>query len=196
MKLSEYAKACSVTYRTAHRWYAAGLIPGAYITPKGSIVVPDSALPSKGENEKEERIVTYARVSSAANRKNLATQSARVGEFCAARGWVVAQEYKEVASGMNDTRKQLIKMIESNPTKIVFENKDRLTRFGYNYLEMLLAKQGCELVCINVNKDDEEDLIKDLVSIITSFCCRLYGLRRGHNKAKAITSSIREEDHE
>ena len=43
---------------------------------------------------------------------------------------------------------------------------------------------------MNENQTDEQDLIKDLVSIITSFCCRLYGLRRGYNKSKKIQEQI------
>jgi predicted site-specific integrase-resolvase len=96
---------------------------------------------------------------------------------------------------MNDKRKQLIRMLETNPTRIIVENKDRLTRFGFNYLDYLLKKQGCFIEVINLSKEDEEDLIKDLVSIITSFCCRLYGLRRGQNKSKRIKEiSIEQND--
>jgi len=102
--------------------------------------------------------------------------------------------YKEVASGMNDNRREFWKMLESSPTKIVVENKDRLTRFGFNYLNKLLSKLGCEIIVINYSDRDEEDLIKDLVSIMTSFCCRLYGLRRGKNKIKQIKDIINNND--
>jgi predicted site-specific integrase-resolvase len=93
---------------------------------------------------------------------------------------------REVASGMNDNRAEFWKMLQSNPTIIVVENKDRLTRFGFNYLRRLLEKQNCKIEVINQDHEDEKDLIKDLVSIITSFCCRLYGIRRGQNKSKKI----------
>ena len=78
-------------------------------------------------------------------------------------------------SGMNDNRKELWKAIDSKPTRIIVENKDRLTRFGFNYLERLLQKQGTEIVVINESEEDKEYLIKDLCSIIYSFCARLYG---------------------
>ena len=81
-------------------------------------------------------------------------------------------------------------MLDSQPTTIVVEHKDRLTRFGFNYLDQLLPRLGCELIVINRDAIDENDLMKDLVSIITSFCCRLYGLRRGHNKAKIIRKEL------
>jgi putative resolvase len=94
---------------------------------------------------------------------------------------------------MNDKRKQLCLMLDSNPTHIIVEHKDRLTRFGFNYLEKLLSKLGCEIVVMNRDSEDETDLMKDLVSIITSFCCRLYGLRRGQNKAKKLKEELNNE---
>ena len=87
---------------------------------------------------------------------------------------------------MNDKRTQLIKMLDSAPTMIIVENKDRLTRFGFHYLETLLRKLGCTVIVMNEAATDEQDLMKDLVSIITSFCCRLYGLRRSKNKVEQI----------
>jgi predicted site-specific integrase-resolvase len=54
----------------------------------------------------------------------------------------------------------------------------------------LLPMLGCELVVVNRDKNDRDDLMKDLVAIITSFCCRLYGLRRGKSKAKEIKEAV------
>jgi len=108
----------------------------------------------------------------------------RISEFANARGIAINKVYKEIASGMNDKRIQLWKMLDSNPTLIIIEHKDRLTRFGFKYIEDLLKKQGCEILVMNRDKESEEDLLKDFVSIITSFCCRLYGLRRGKKKIK------------
>ena len=95
---------------------------------------------------------------------------------------------------MNDNRLQLWKMLDSNPTIIVVENKDRLTRFGFYYLQKLLEKQGCKVEVMNLDQEDETDLIKDLVSIITSFCCRLYGIRRAQNKIKKIKETLTENE--
>ena len=83
---------------------------------------------------------------------------------------------------MNDNRRELNKVFDELPNKnftIIIENKDRLTRFGFNYIKRFVEQMGSKINVINVNDDDQVDLIKDLVSIITSFCCRLYGLRRG-----------------
>jgi len=82
-------------------------------------------------------------------------------------------------------------VLDAKPTRILIEYKDRLTRFGFNYFETLLPKIGCELVVINKETEDKQDLMKDLIAIITSFCCRLYGLRRGKNKAKKVAIELR-----
>ena len=95
---------------------------------------------------------------------------------------------------MNDNRKQFWKMIQSNPTKLIIQNKDRLTRVGFEYIKRLGQKLQIQIQVIFPNDNDQQDLIKDLVSIITSFCCRLYGLRRGYNKAKKIQEEIKNDN--
>ena len=90
----------------------------------------------------------------------------------------------KVASGMNDQRLELIRLLNKLPRRIVVEHKDSLTRFGFNYFELLLAKLGCELVVIDRDREEKTDLMKDLIAIICSFSARIYGLRRGREKAK------------
>jgi len=90
---------------------------------------------------------------------------------------------KEIGSGVNDTRPKLLKLLtDPSVSVIVLEHKDRLTRFGYNYLEQLLKMQDRRIEVINLAEDGKEDLIQDFVSIVTSFCARLYGQRRSKRK--------------
>lgn len=187
MKLSKWAKSQGISYLTALRWFKSGKLPvESYQALSGTIIVNEKVIA-----DKEERIVIYCRVSNQSRKEELNYQIKRCEDFCIARGYQIHHTYKEVASGMNDKRKEFWKMLESSPTKIIIENKDRLTIFGFNYLEILLKKLGCEIIVINSTDNDEEDLIKDLISVITSFCCRLYGLRRGKNKVKKIRSVIK-----
>ena len=69
--------------------------------------------------------------------------------------------------------------------------KDRLTRFGFEYIRRIGEKHGMKVEVMHPNDNDEEDLMKDMIAIVTSFCCRLYGLRRGHNKANKIKEELR-----
>lgn len=186
MKLSVWAKNNGISYRTAHRWFKSGEMPcRTEQMPSGTIIVY--------ENEKtnlKSTTVIYCRVSSYDRKESLNGQIERCLLFANKNGLTVDKVYKEIASGMNDKRPKLLKLLDSKPNNIIVEHKDRLTRFGFNYLETLLNQRGCNIFVLNRDKEDETDLIKDLISIITSFCCRLYGLRRGHNKIKKIKETL------
>lgn len=186
MKLSQWAKNKGICYHTAFNWFHQGKIPNAYQMDTGTIIVEETVKPNPNNNQ----VWIYARISSQARKKELETQVQRCEQFCLSQGLEIQKVYKEIASGMNDNRRELWKLLDSKPTKIVVEHKDRLTRFGFNYIEKLMLKQGCEIVVIHRDKEDETDLVKDLVSIITSFCCRLYGLRKGQNKIKQIKATL------
>ena len=70
------------------------------------------------------------------------------------------------------------------------EHKDRLTRFGYNYLEQLLKMQGRRIEVIDLAENGKEDLIQDFVSIVTSFCARLFGQRCSKRKAEPLIAEL------
>lgn len=188
MKLSNWAKLQGISYTTAYRWYKNNRIPNAYQRDTGTILVDEFA-----KTEINNKIVIYCRVSSQQKRKDLASQVERCESFCAAKGLPISKVFKEVDSGMNDKRREFMKMLDYNPTLIVVENKDRLTRFGFNYLDYLLSKQNCKILVINQDKEDEKDLMKDMISIISSFCCRLYGLHKSKTKIDKIKSLISED---
>lgn len=189
MKLSDYAKKTGVTYKTAWNWFRAGKIKG-YQMDTGTIIVTeadDATLPQK--------VAVYARVSSSENRSNLNSQAERLVQYCAAKGWQVHKVVKEVGSGVNDNRKNLLKLLaDTTVTVIVVEHKDRLTRFGFNYIETLMQSQGHHLEVVNLADNGKEDLLDDLVAIIYSFCARLYGQRRAKRKTEKITKELRADD--
>jgi predicted site-specific integrase-resolvase len=183
MKLSIYAKKLGIQHRTAWLHFKKGLIPGAYQLKTGTIIVPDD-----GAESTIVKIVTYARVSSSENKDNLKSQSKRVQDFCAAKGWAVTSSIEEVGSGLNDTRPKLEKLLlDKSITRVVVEHKDRLTRFGYNYIKNLWHG---EIVVINEVEEDEKDLMQDVVSIITSFTARLYGRRRSRRATEKLIEKL------
>lgn len=182
VKLSEYAKMQGVSVRTLHRRIAKGELK-IHRSNTNRIYVD-----LFDEDNKKHKTVTYARVSSSENKSNLVTQSQRLQDFCAAKGWEIEKNYQEIGSGLNDDRKQLMKIF-NNPdiTRIVIEHKDRLTRFGFNYIKTLW---NGEIIIINDVKNDEQDLMQDFVSLVTSFCARLYGKRRTLRKTEEIIRNI------
>jgi len=189
MKLSDWARKEGISYQTAWRMWKQNKLPyPARQLPTDTILidVPDNISASS-----KQIVFTYSRVSSAAKKDDLRRQKERCANFAEAKGWTVDKQFSEVASGLNDKRKELNKILNSPPSKLIVEHKDRLTRFGFNYLELLLAKLGCEIVVINRDAEEEADLIKDMIAIVTSFCCRLYGMRRGLSKRKGIEKLIK-----
>lgn len=186
MKLSKWAKEKGISYLTAYRWARSGKIPGCIIMETGTILIQEV----KENISNKDNVFIYARVSSNSRKKELEYQVNRIVEFANSNGIKTTKVFKEVASGMNDNRTQFWKMMDSNPSIIIIENRDRLTRFGFNYIDRLCRRNNIKIIVMNEDQTDEQDLIKDLVSIITSFCCRLYGLRRGYNKSKKIQKQI------
>lgn len=183
-KLSNYAKENGITYKTAYIHFKKGLIQGAYQLPTGTIVIPDSYEKPEGQ------LVTavYARVSSSQNKSNLNTQAERVSQFCNAKGWIVHKVIKECASGLNDTRPKLTKLLlDKSINQIVIEHKDRLTRFGFNYIKKLYHGN---IIIIN-EVDSDNDLMEDFVSLVTSFCVRLYGKRRSKRKIEKLIKDLK-----
>jgi len=196
MKLSAYARKIGVSYRTAFRWFHAGKLPG-YQMDTGTIIITD-APPETAVTVTEQKVAIYTRVSAAENKDNLERQAKRLTDYCAAKGYRVALVVKEIGSGVNDTRPQLMKLLtHPSVTLSVVEHQDRLTRFGFNYLDKLLAMQGRRIEVIHLAENGQEDVVQDFVSIVTSFCARLYGRRRSKRKTERIIAELQceESDH-
>lgn len=184
--LSKYAKENGIKYRAAWNRYKAGKILGAYKDEFGKILIPED-LPNRPIN-----VVCYARVSSSQNKSNLDMQADRIMKFANLNGLPVSQVIKEIGSGLNDSRKKLLKILsDASVTHIVVEHKDRLTRFGFNYLETWMNGRGTKIVVINQVNTDKEDLMQDFVSLVTSFVARLYGLRRSRRKTERLIAGLR-----
>ena len=182
MKLSTYAKNLGIKYQTAWIHFKNGSIPGAYKLSTGTIIVPDKEVELNGLT------ATYARVSSSENKKNMVLQSQRIQDFCSAKGWVVSKVIEECASGLNDNRKKLKTLLsDKSISRIVVEHKDRLTRFGFNYIKLLW---NGEVVIINEVVEDEKDLMQDFVSLVTSFTARLYGRRRTRRATEKLIKEL------
>jgi len=157
----------------------------------GTIIItePVGEAPPKAS----ETVVIYARVSAAENKANLNSQAERLQAYCAAKGWAVSQVVKEIGSGVNDERPKLLKVLTNASARvIVVEHKDRLTRFGFHYLEALLLMQGRRIEVVKEAENGRDDLMQDFVSIITSFCARLYGQRRSKRKTERLIQELQD----
>jgi excisionase family DNA binding protein len=144
-------------------------------------------------------VAVYARVSTKKQQDagNLDRQKKRLLAYCAANKLKVVGVLEDTASGLNENRRGLRKLFglarRGEIDTVVVEYKDRLARFGFEYLKEALASYGVRVIAIeeNESKSPNEELVEDLIAIVTSFSARLYG-KLG---AKKIVKTIKEECH-
>ena len=180
MRLSHYAKHMHISYKTAYRWYKKDLLD-AYQLPTRTIIVREPV-----EKQSASKIALYARVSSADQKDDLTRQLQRLRDYAAAKGYTVAKEVVELASGLNDSRPKLAKLLtDTTIGTIIVEHKDRLTRFGFEYIRKLLEVQQRRIEVV-FETDTNDELVDDFVAIITSMSARLYGRRNTKRRAQTI----------
>lgn len=153
--------------------------------PSGTIVVEqDPAAVADG------RTVAYCRVSSHDQRDDLERQAGRVILWASEHGLSVDEVVTEVGFGLNAKRPRLARLLaDASVTRIVVEHRDRLARFGVEHLGAALSAQGREILVVDEGEVDD-DLVRDMTEVLTSFCARLYGRRGARNRAlRAITTA-------
>jgi predicted site-specific integrase-resolvase len=188
IKLSHWAKQNGYTYRGAYDMYLRGQLPDAFRMASGSIFVNQSAATNQS---KTEYTAIYARVSTPKQKDDLTRQVEYIEMFCVANGWHIDKVYKDIGSGLNDNRQQLNQLLSNDKmTRVVISDKDRLTRFGFNYIKKLLENKNCNIVVINNASTDTDDLMQDFVSVITSMAARVYGLRRHKRHVEEILEKL------
>ena len=188
MKLSEWAKANGISYKTAWRWFKAGKLPvPAEQVPTGTILV-------KERSEPLGKVALYARVSSADQKNDLDGQISRLLTYATEQGWDVGKAVAEIGSGLNGRRPKLMKLLADPKVRvIVVEHRDRLMRFGFEYVESCLSAQGRRIVVMH-RTEMKDDLVQDMIEILTFFCARLYGRGSAKNKAKKALEAMMHEN--
>src|SRR6266571_1168668 len=177
VKLTVWAREQGVSYRAALNWFHAGTLPvPARQLPSGTILVDPPPKPV-------DVVVAYCRVSSHDQKADLERQAGRVLTACSQRGIRIDRTVTEIGSGLDGRRTKLRKMLaDPTVTTIVVEHRDRLARFGVEYLEAALAAQGRRVLVVDTGEGDD-DLLRDMTEVLTSFCARLYGRRCARNRA-------------
>lgn len=191
MKLSDYAKHLGISYQTAWRWWKAGKLPHPAKQAESGTVIVDFTPEVETIRNNKIRVAIYARVSSSENKDNLERQAERLTQYATARGYQIIRVVKEVDSGLNDHRKKLDSLLRQDDYNILLvEHRDRLARFGTNYLDLLLSRLGVNLEIVNLADNGRDELMQDLVAIITSFATRLYGQRQAKKKTERIIQEL------
>src|SRR5271157_2819315 len=171
-------------------WRKAGTLPVQVVrTPGGHYrVVEQTVVPlSAGKS------VLYGRVSSHDQKDDLTRQMDRLRGFASGLGLQNVEAVEELGSGLNGKRPKLLKLLgDSTVTRIVVEHRDRLARFGVEYIEAALQAQGRSLVVAEAG-EQKLDLVQDFIDVVTSMCARIYGQRAASNRAKKALAAVQEE---
>ena len=191
MKLSAWASKNGISYRTALRWYHDGTLPArAEQLETGTILVYEEALRMKPPAQ----VAIYARVSSHDQKEDMGRQVSRLKDYAAANGWKVGQVVEEIGSGLNGHRRKLLKLLGDPAVEtILVEHKDRLTRFGFEFIEAAMMSQGRSIM---VADDTEEmaDIWADFIDVVTSMCASIYGKRTARNRAKRAMEAVKDSE--
>ena len=139
-------------------------------------------------------------MSSAEQKPHLENQANRLWAYAGQNGILLDDVVSEIASGLNDRRPQLRKLL-GDPTvqTVIVEHRERLARFGVGMVEAMLQARGGSLVVIDdaevpddLVRDDlvRDDLVQDMTEILTCFCARLYGKRSAANRARRAVEAV------
>lgn len=190
MNLTEWARLQGVHPQTAYRWFREGTlpVPAVRVNERTVLVSPDVTI-----GPAPTAFGLYARVSSHDQKSDLDRQVARLSGWAAQAGGRVVRVEAEVGSGMNGSRSKVRRLLaDPKVTVVVVEHRDRLGRMNTELVEAALSANGRRLVVLD-SGEVTDDLERDMVEVLTSFCARLYGRRSARNRAlKAVGCAQRD----
>jgi putative resolvase len=198
--IGEFSKLIGKTPQTLRDWNKKDIFLPQHVTDGGTRYYSQEQLNHflgiKGIETRTKKVIGYCRVSSHKQKNDLVRQIDNVKTYMIAKGYQF-DIITDIGSGINYNKKglnQLIDMItNSEVEKIVILYKDRLLRFGFEIIENLCNKYGTTIEIIdNAMRTEEQELVEDLIQIVTVFSCRLQGKRA--NKAKKMIKELLEND--
>ncbi|WP_242469424.1 IS607 family transposase [Rhabdochromatium marinum] len=196
MSTGKAAKRLGVSVKTLQRWEREGrLIPVARTDSNRRLYTEAQWRAFIGWRQTPEcpaRIVAYCRVSSAAQKPDLANQHRVLEAFVVARGLANVEFVEDVGSGLNFKRQRFLALMDEigqrSINTLILAHKDRLTRFGFEWFEHYAKTHGCEILVLNQERlSPEQELVQDLMTIVDGFSSRLYGLR---NVRKTLNEAL------
>ncbi len=189
-RISEFAKRVNLSTSTLRRWDSNGQLV-AKRRLSGHRYYDESDVRDLLNITKldERKVILYCRVSSNGQKLDLASQIEAMELYARNAGFSIDELISEIAGGMNFKRKKFVKLMDrviaGEISKIIIAHKDRLCRFGFDFFSRLCDTHGTELVVVNNQSlSPEKEMVEDLMAIIHTFSCRLYGLRSYKKKLK------------
>lgn len=195
--IAQFAQLAGVAVKTLQRWDREGKLKPAVRSPGNRRLYPQEQLNKLLDRmpKTEQVTIAYLRVSSQAQKPDLADQKAALEQYCIARGIAVDEWISEIGGGLNFKRPKFSELVDrivrSELSTLVIAHKNRLVRFGYELLAHLCETHGCQIVVLNTESHSpEQEMVQDLMTIIRCFSTRLNGLR---NDRKAIQKAMKDD---
>jgi len=186
----EFGKLIGRTTNTLQKWDRKGILKANRSPTNRRYYTHDQYLAYRGLVAQEQGLtIVYTRVSGVAQKPDLANQVNALETYCKQHSITVDEWMSDIGSGLNYKRRRfnrLMEMIELGQVRrLIIAHRDRLVRFGYEYFEAFCVRHHTELVVINGEAmSPEQELVRDLIAIVTVFSARLHGLRSYRNVLK------------
>jgi putative resolvase len=189
VNLTQWARSEGVHPQTAYRWFREGTLPVPAVRVNQRTVLVNPG----GSDALVGGVGLYARVSSHDQRADLGRQVARLSQWAAQANAPVVRVEAEVGSGMGGARRKVRRLLADPKVRaVVVEHRDRLGRMNTELVEAVLSAHGRRLVVLD-SGEVTDDLLGDMVEVLTWFCARLYGRRSARNRAiKALGCAQRD----
>lgn len=182
--ISAFAKRVNVSPSTLRRWDTSGefkakrRVSGHRYYDEGDVRELLNLTP-----EEMRKTVVYCRVSSAGQKDDLQSQVKAMETYCLSSGIAVDEWVHEVGGGMNFKRKKFLELIDGivrgDVNRLIIAHKDRLVRFGFDLIAHLAETHGCKIEVVNQDTlSPQQEMVEDLLTIVHTFSCRLYGMRK------------------
>ena len=179
----EFGKLVGRTVNTLQKWDRQGILKAHRSPTNRRYYTHDQYLEYRGLKAQEQgKTVVYARVSSPSQKPDLANQVAALRTYCEQHHYQVDEWIEEIGSGLNYKRKHFLQLLEQielgQVRRLIIAHKDRLVRFGFDFFAAFCERHNTDIVVINGETlSPEQELVQDLLAIVTVFSARLHGLR-------------------
>jgi len=179
----EFGQLIGKSVETLQKWDRKGILSAHRSPTNRRYYTHDQYLEYRGLKAKAQgKTVVYARVSSPSQKPDLVNQVKALEVYCRDHQIKVDEWMQDIGSGLNYKRKHFLALLEQielgQLRRLVLAHRDRLVRFGYDYFEIFCERHNTEMVVMNGEAmSPEQELVRDLIAIVTVFSARLHGLR-------------------
>ena len=187
----QFGKLIGKSVNTLQKWDRKGILPAFRSPTNRRYYTHEQYLQYRGLiSTAQGLVIAYARVSSPGQKKDLSIQKEALQAYCQEHAITVDQWVEDIGSALNYKRRGFHRIIEhielGDVSRVIIGYQDRFVRFGYEWFEQFCERHGTQITVINGEAfSPEEELVRDLIAIVTVFSARLHGLRSHKNLIRA-----------